>query len=100
MPPSVRRSQLSDVAGAVWPQAPAEVQQSMARMAAAASLATARWQTMEPYVQALPRETQEGAFHRAVLAIKKDQYEEAKQVSVMALIIRPDGTHSTHGVSS
>ena len=64
----------------MWPQAPKEVRQNMARMAAVSSLATATWQTMEPYVQAIPRETQEGAFHRAVLAIKKDHYEEAKQV--------------------
>ncbi|XP_043210340.1 serine/threonine-protein kinase mTOR-like isoform X1 [Amphibalanus amphitrite] len=71
--------QLSGVAASVWPQAPLEVRQNMARMAAVSSLATATWQTMEPYVQAIPRETQEGAFHRAVLAIKKEQYEEAKQ---------------------
>ncbi|XP_037075764.1 serine/threonine-protein kinase mTOR-like [Pollicipes pollicipes] len=71
--------QLSEVAGSVWPQATQEVRQKMARMAAAASLGTARWQALEPYVQAIPRETQDGAFHRAVLAIKRDQFEEAKQ---------------------
>ncbi|KAL3272654.1 hypothetical protein HHI36_014119 [Cryptolaemus montrouzieri] len=48
------------------------------RLAAAASFGLRNFQSMERYALMIPRETQEGAFYRAILAIHKEQYEVAQ----------------------
>ncbi|XP_064091213.1 serine/threonine-protein kinase mTOR-like [Macrobrachium nipponense] len=52
----------------------------MSRVAAASAWAMGEWPMMEKYTKYIPRDTQEGAFYRAVLAVHKDQYRSAQQL--------------------
>ena len=52
----------------------------MARMAASASWGRQEWSAMARYVQLLPRESQDGAFYRAVLCVHRQQWSEAQEL--------------------
>ena len=52
----------------------------MARMAASASWGRQEWSAMARYVQLLPRESQDGAFYRAVLCVHRQQWTEAQEL--------------------
>lgn len=52
----------------------------MSRVSAAAAWAMGQWDAMEKYTNFIPRETQEGAFYRAVLSIHKNDYQNAQEV--------------------
>lgn len=49
-------------------------------MAAAAAWGLAQWDCMERYISCIPRDTTDGAFYRAVLAVHREQYATAQQV--------------------
>ena len=55
--------------------------QKASRLAAAASFGLHDYRSMERYVNVIPRDTQDGAFYRAILAIHKEDYEAVKTVS-------------------
>lgn len=59
---------------------PEEVRAQMSRVAAASAWAMGEWDMMEEYSRCIPRDTNEGAFYRAVLAVHKDQHHVAQQV--------------------
>ncbi|XP_014662370.1 PREDICTED: serine/threonine-protein kinase mTOR-like [Priapulus caudatus] len=56
-----------------------DVRQGMARMAAAAAWGLNQWESMEEYTCLIPRDTQDGAFYRAVLSMHNDQFPLAQQ---------------------
>ncbi|KOX79033.1 Serine/threonine-protein kinase mTOR [Melipona quadrifasciata] len=72
--------QLHDVATKQWSHQNDETKQKMARMAAAAAWGLNQWESMEKYVSLIPKDTQDGAFYRAVLAIHDEQYDIAHQL--------------------
>ncbi|XP_025831250.1 serine/threonine-protein kinase Tor [Agrilus planipennis] len=53
--------------------------QKAGRLAAASSWGLYDWESMEKYVNVIPKESQDGAFYRAILAIHKENYEEAQK---------------------
>ncbi|XP_063917186.1 serine/threonine-protein kinase mTOR isoform X2 [Zophobas morio] len=53
--------------------------QKASRLAAAASFGLHDYRSMERYVNVIPRDTQDGAFYRAILAIHKEDYEAAQR---------------------
>lgn len=59
-------------------QVSADVKNRFARMAAAAAWGLGQWSSMEDYVNFIPKETQDGAFFRSVLAIHREQYSQAQ----------------------
>ena len=61
-----------------------ECRRQMAPIASAAAWAMKQWTIMDRYTNFIPKETQEGAFYRAVLAIHKNQFSVAQEV--MALL--------------
>lgn len=61
-----------------WKLLSEENQQRAGRMAASAAWGLNQWDAMERYVNCIPRDTQDGAFYRAVLAIHKEQYDQAQ----------------------
>ncbi|KAK7869671.1 hypothetical protein R5R35_010033 [Gryllus longicercus] len=71
---------LSNVAAVNWTNAGDEGRQKMSRMAAAAAWGVGQWDTMEQYVNCIPRDTQDGAFFRAVLAVHRDEFYAAQQL--------------------
>jgi FKBP12-rapamycin complex-associated protein len=66
--------QLHEVAMRQWSSNTQETKQRMARMAAAAAWGLNQWESMEKHVALIPKDTQDGAFYRAVLAIHDEQY--------------------------
>nr|WIM49540.1 HIF1a pathway protein [Daphnia magna] len=70
--------QLHTLAEANWKQVNADVKNRFARMAAAAAWGLGKWTAMEEYVNFIPKETQDGAFYRSVLAIHREQYSQAQ----------------------
>jgi FKBP12-rapamycin complex-associated protein len=74
------RGQLNDVATKHWNHFNEDGRQRMSRMAAAAAWGLNQWDAMEQYVNCIPRDTQDGAFYRAVLAVHRGQYIAAQQV--------------------
>ncbi|XP_034935910.1 serine/threonine-protein kinase mTOR [Chelonus insularis] len=72
--------QLHEVATKQWSNQTDEMRQKMARMAAAAAWGLGQWESMEKYISLVPKDTQDGAFYRAVLAIHKEQYNVAHQL--------------------
>ncbi|XP_066601544.1 serine/threonine-protein kinase mTOR [Prorops nasuta] len=72
--------QLHEAATKQWSNQPDEIKQRMARMAAAAAWGLNQWESMEKYVSLIPKDTQDGAFYRAVLAIHDEQYNVAHQL--------------------
>lgn len=73
---------MNDVATKHWNHFNEEGRQRMSRMAAAAAWGLSQWDAMEQYVNCIPRDTQDGAFYRAVLAVHRGQYIAAQQVIV------------------
>ncbi|KFW89964.1 Serine/threonine-protein kinase mTOR, partial [Phalacrocorax carbo] len=63
-----------------WTQVNDETQAKMARMAAAAAWGLGQWDSMEEYTCMIPRDTHDGAFYRAVLALHQDLFSLAQQV--------------------
>ena len=57
-----------------------DVRAQMARVASASAWAMGEWSMMEEYSRCIPRDTNEGSFYRAVLAVHKDQHHVAQQV--------------------
>lgn len=57
----------------------------MSRMAAAASWGLNQWDSMDRYVACIPRDTTDGAFYRAVLAIHREQYATAQLVRLQRI---------------
>ncbi|XP_069466036.1 serine/threonine-protein kinase mTOR isoform X2 [Ambystoma mexicanum] len=62
-----------------WTQVAEETQAKMARMAAAAAWGLGQWDSMEEYTCMIPRDTHDGAFYRAVLALHQDLFSLAQQ---------------------
>ena len=67
--------QLHDVAMKQWSFQNDENKQRMARMAAAAAWGLNNWDAMQEHVALIPKDTQDGAFYRAVLAVHGEQFE-------------------------
>lgn len=74
------RGQLHGVASTHWTELTDTGRERMSRMAAAASWGLAQWDSMERYMSCIPRDTTDGAFYRAVLAVHREQYAVAQQV--------------------
>ncbi|KAK0179190.1 hypothetical protein PV327_008004 [Microctonus hyperodae] len=72
--------QLHEIATQQWSNQCDEINQRMARMAAAAAWGLGQWESMEKYVSQVPKDTQDGAFYRAVLAIHNGDYNTAHQL--------------------
>ncbi|KAF5280820.1 hypothetical protein FQR65_LT14927 [Abscondita terminalis] len=53
--------------------------QKAGTLAAASAWGLHDWTSMERYVNVIPRDTQDGAYYRAILAIHREQYDEAQQ---------------------
>ncbi|XP_071805479.1 serine/threonine-protein kinase mTOR-like isoform X2 [Asterias amurensis] len=71
--------QLHDLACERWPMVSDDGRQQMARMAAAAAWGLGNWDSMEEYSCLIPRESYDGAFYRAVLAVHQDHFGQAQQ---------------------
>lgn len=74
------RGQLHSVASGHWTDLTDAGRERMSRMAAAASWGLTQWDSMDQYVSCIPRDTTDGAFYRAVLAVHREQYATAQQV--------------------
>ncbi|KAL1122375.1 hypothetical protein AAG570_003780 [Ranatra chinensis] len=72
--------QLQTLASAQWNQVGDSGREKMSRMAAAAAWGLEHWESMERYVCCIPKDTMDGAFYRAVLAVHNQQYEVAEQL--------------------
>ncbi|RMX59040.1 hypothetical protein pdam_00009963 [Pocillopora damicornis] len=70
--------ELHQVAVEKWPVVSDDIRQQMARMAAAAAWGLGNWDSMEEYTCMIPRETQEGAFYRAALALHQNHFQQAQ----------------------
>ncbi|XP_075136061.1 serine/threonine-protein kinase mTOR isoform X5 [Leptodactylus fuscus] len=62
-----------------WTNVSEDAQAKMARMAAAAAWGLEQWDSMEEYTCLIPRDTHDGAFYRAVLALHQDLFSLAQQ---------------------
>lgn len=74
-------SNLHELAGNTWGKVVEQDQQKMARMAAAAAWGLGNWESMEKYTNFIPRDTTDGAFYQAVLAVYRDKFQIAQGVS-------------------
>ncbi|XP_043460744.1 serine/threonine-protein kinase mTOR isoform X2 [Leptopilina heterotoma] len=72
--------QLHEVAMKQWSNQSEETKQRMARMAAAAAWGLNQWESMQKYVSLISKDTQDGAFYRAVLAIHDERYDVAHEL--------------------
>lgn len=70
--------ELHKVACRKWPDVSDDTRKDMARMAAAAAWGLGNWESMEEYTCLIPRETLDGAFHRAVMALHQDHFQQAQ----------------------
>lgn len=52
--------------------------QRAGKLAAAAAWGLQHWESMERYVKIIPRDSQDGAFYRAIMAVHKLHYDEAQ----------------------
>lgn len=77
---SLNRTQLNDVAGQQWNVFLEVDRERMSRMAAAAAWGLCQWDAMDQYVNCIPRDSTDGAFYRAVLAVHRDQFLVAQKV--------------------
>ena len=78
--------QLHDVASKQWDKVEEVGKQKMARMASAAAWGLSHWDSMDQYVSCIPKDTLDGAFYRAVLAVHRGQYTAAQLVGINYLI--------------
>ncbi|KAK3923760.1 Serine/threonine-protein kinase mTOR [Frankliniella fusca] len=72
--------QLQDLAECHWTKVTEDARQRMSRMACAAAWGLRNWESMDRYVNCVPRDTQDGTFYRAVLAVHREQYDAAMQL--------------------
>ncbi|KAG1660885.1 Serine/threonine-protein kinase mTOR [Nymphon striatum] len=70
--------QLNSLACEKWSLVDDVVKQKMAGMAASAAWGLEKWSKMKTYTTMLPRDTHDGAFYRAVLAIHQNEYQVAQ----------------------
>ena len=70
-------SQLHTLSEAHWGNVGPETRQRMARMASTAAWGRGEWASMEQSVSLLPRDSQDGAFYRAVLSVHRQDWESA-----------------------
>ncbi|GAV00928.1 TOR [Ramazzottius varieornatus] len=66
---------LHQLAQEKWPTVKDDLRVKMARMASAAAWGLHKWESMEEYVCLVPRDSLDGAFYRAVLALRQDQFD-------------------------
>ncbi|OXA52223.1 Serine/threonine-protein kinase mTOR [Folsomia candida] len=71
---------LEEVARAKWPTVADKSKNKIAHMGAAASWGLNKWDRMEKYVQFIPRDSLDGTFYRALIAIHKELYAQAEQL--------------------
>ena len=89
------RGELYSVACDRWMGTMAEdVRAQMARVASASAWAMGEWSMMEEYSRCIPRDTNEGSFYRAVLAVHKDQHHVAQQVCIYLVVVYRRGVIS------
>lgn len=74
------REELQKVAQTHWTQVGDVGRERMSRMASAAAWGLEQWESMERYVSCIPKDTMDGSFYRAVLAIHNRQFSLAQQV--------------------
>ena len=72
--------QVHDVAEENWENVSQEVRYRMARMASAAAWYKQDWKFMSRATSFLPRESQDGAFYRAVLCVHQEKWNEAQKL--------------------
>ena len=89
------RDQLYFLAKDRWAGAKPEMRRQMARMSAASAWGLGQWDDMDEYVCFIPRDTLEGAFYRAVMALHQDHFVLAQKVGIarrkeLLLVIRCD----------
>ncbi|GAB6019044.1 hypothetical protein CHUAL_000671 [Chamberlinius hualienensis] len=72
--------QLHDLASEKWPlcDSLSDTGESIARLAAASAWGLGLWDNMEKYINGIPRESQHGAFYRAVYCLHGDKFEDAQ----------------------
>ena len=76
-----------DLACDKWPIANDDGRQGMARMSAAAAWGLGNWESMEEYACLIPRDSYDGAFYRAVLAVHQDHFGQAQQVRELTILV-------------
>uniref|UniRef100_A0AAU7B991 Serine/threonine-protein kinase TOR n=1 Tax=Pyrrhocoris apterus TaxID=37000 RepID=A0AAU7B991_PYRAP len=72
--------ELQKVAHTHWSDFGDVGRERMSRMASAAAWGLEQWDSMERYVSCIPKDTMDGSFYRAVLAIHKRQFTVAQQL--------------------
>lgn len=70
--------EVHDMSEKQWDKMNGDTRLKMARMAANAAWGKHEWKAMRRYVNLLPRESQDGAFLRAVLCVHHEQWQEAQ----------------------
>nr|CAH7722994.1 unnamed protein product [Callosobruchus chinensis] len=75
---------LHDTVEDKFPILSADNKQKACHLAAASAFGLHNWDSMERYVNIIPKDTQEGSFYRAILAIHKEQYKVAQDYICMA----------------
>lgn len=70
--------ELHRIAGDNWSTFESDAESRAGRLAAAAAWGLGDWESMQHYVQCIPKDTQDGAFYRAVLAVHEGQFPEAQ----------------------
>ena len=72
--------QVHEIANEHWEGMAHEVKLKMARMATASAWAKQDWKFMTRATSLLPRESQDGAFYRAVLCVHEEDWAEAQNL--------------------
>ena len=72
--------QVHDVAEEHWDSMTGEVRNRMARMVSAAAWSQQDWKFMNKAASLLPRESQDGAFYRAVLCVHDENWTEGQDL--------------------
>jgi FKBP12-rapamycin complex-associated protein len=80
LPNLFKRDQLQTEASTHWAQLEDVGRESMSRMAAAAAWGLEQWDSMERYVSCIPKDSTDGAFYRAVLAVHNKHFPMAEEV--------------------
>ncbi len=79
LPYNFFKGELHDLSKQHWSGASDETRKKMARMSASAAWGRSDFEAMKNYATLLPRESQDGAFYRAVICVQLKQYEEAQE---------------------
>ncbi|RZF43401.1 hypothetical protein LSTR_LSTR001662 [Laodelphax striatellus] len=70
--------QLHQLADKHWHEVTQTGRERMSRMASAAAWGLSQWDSMETFVSCIPRDSTDGAFYRAVLAVHRNQFPSAQ----------------------